>query len=30
MWADNETSDDLLGFKVHAGLIVDVINDNDV
>ena len=30
MWADNETSDDLLGFKVHADLIVDVINDNDV
>ncbi|MBJ2126334.1 P-loop NTPase fold protein [Flavobacterium sp. IB48] len=30
MWADNETSDDLLGFKIHADLIVDVINDNDV
>ena len=30
MWADNETSDDLLGFKVPADLIVDVINDNDV
>lgn len=30
MWADNETSDDLLGFKVHADLIVDVINDNNV
>lgn len=30
MWADNETSDDLLGFKVHADLIVDVINDDDV
>lgn len=30
MWADNETSDDLLGFKVHADLIVDVINDGDV
>lgn len=30
MWADNETSDDLLGFKVHADLIVDVINDSDV
>ncbi|PZO26591.1 MAG: NTPase [Flavobacteriaceae bacterium] len=30
MWADNETSDDLLGFKVHADLIVDVVNDNDV
>ncbi|MCC2590316.1 P-loop NTPase fold protein [Chryseobacterium sp. MFBS3-17] len=30
MWADNETSNDLLGFKVHADLIVDVINDKDV
>ncbi|MFK7114672.1 P-loop NTPase fold protein [Flavobacterium oreochromis] len=30
MWADNETSDDLLGFKVHADLIIDVINDSDV
>lgn len=30
MWADNETSDDLLGFKVHADIIVDVINDDDV
>lgn len=30
MWADNETSDDLLGFKIHADLIVDVINDKDV
>ena len=28
MWADNETSEDLLGFKVHADLIVDVINDD--
>lgn len=30
MWADNETSADLLGFKAHADLIVDVINDRDV
>lgn len=30
MWADNETSDDLLGFKVHADLLVDVINDENV
>lgn len=30
MWADNETSEDLLGFKVHADLLVDVINDNKV
>lgn len=30
MWADNETSEDLLGFKVHADLLVDVINDEKV
>ncbi len=30
MWADNETSEDLLGFKVHADLLVDVINDDRV
>jgi hypothetical protein len=30
MWADNETSEDLLGFKIHADLIVDVINDDTV
>ncbi|RZJ91094.1 MAG: NTPase [Chryseobacterium sp.] len=30
MWADNETSEDLLGFKVHADLLIDVINDNTV
>jgi hypothetical protein len=30
MWADNETSEDLLGFKVHADLLVDVINDDTV
>lgn len=30
MWADNETSEDLLGFKVHADLLVDVINDDEV
>tara|TARA_R110001583_G_scaffold192614_1_gene359301 strand:- start:9970 stop:11850 length:1881 start_codon:yes stop_codon:yes gene_type:complete len=30
MWADNETSEDLLGFKVHADLVVDVINDDKV
>lgn len=30
MWADNETSEDLLGFKVHADLLVDVINDDNV
>lgn len=30
MWADNETSEDLLGFKVHADLLVDVIKDYTV
>ncbi len=30
MWADNETSEDLLGFKVHADLLIDVINDDAV
>lgn len=30
MWADNETSEDLLGFKVHADLLVDVINDESI
>lgn len=30
MWADNETSEDLLGFKVHADLLVDVIRDDKV
>lgn len=30
MWADNETSEDLLGFKVHADLIIDLINDDTV
>jgi len=30
MWADNETSEDLLGFKVHADLLVDIINDESV
>ncbi|MBC8053800.1 MAG: NTPase [Sphingobacteriaceae bacterium] len=30
MWADNETSEDLLGFRVHAELLIDVINDENV
>lgn len=30
MWADNETSEDLLGFKVHADLLVEVIRDDIV
>jgi hypothetical protein len=28
MWSDNETSEDLLGFKVHANLLLDVIKDD--
>lgn len=27
MWADNETADDLIGFKVHSDLILDVVTD---
>jgi hypothetical protein len=30
MWADNETSEDLLGFKVHADLLIDVISDETI
>lgn len=30
MWSDNETSEDLLGFKVHADLLIDVIRDDSV
>ncbi len=30
MWSDNETTEDLLGFKVHADLIVEVIKDDKV
>lgn len=30
MWADNETSEDLLGFKVHADLLLDLINDKSI
>lgn len=30
MWADNETSEYLLGFKVHVNLLVDVIKDDTV
>jgi hypothetical protein len=30
MWADNETSVDLLGFKVHADLIRAVVTDPDL
>ncbi len=27
MWADNETTDDLLGFRVHSDLIQSVVTD---
>lgn len=30
MWADNETNIDLLGFKVHSDLIVNVVTDETV
>ncbi len=30
MWSDNETSEDLLGFKVHADLLIDIIKDESV
>ena len=30
MWADNETSEDLLGFKVHADLLISVIEDDKI
>ena len=30
MWSDIETSEDLLGFKVHADLLIDVINDETI
>lgn len=30
MWSDNETSEDLLGFRVHADLLIDVIKDDTV
>lgn len=30
MWSDNETSEDLLGFKIHADLLIDVVSDNRV
>ena len=30
MWSDNETSEDLLGFKIHADLLIDVIKDDTV
>lgn len=28
MWSDNETTEDLLGFKVHADLLTEVIRDD--
>lgn len=30
MWSDNETSEDLLGFKIHADLLIDVVRDDTV
>lgn len=30
MWSDNETSDDLFGFRVHADLIRELIMDPTV
>lgn len=30
MWSDNETTEDLLGFKVHADLLLEVIKDEEV
>ena len=30
MWSDNETTEDYLGFKVHADLLLNVINDESL
>lgn len=30
MWTDNETSEDLLGFKVHADLLIKIIKDESI
>lgn len=30
MWADNETANDLIGFKIHSDLILDVVTDPDL
>lgn len=30
MWSDNDTEEDLIGFRVHAELIRDVVNDHTV
>ena len=30
MWTDNETTDDLLGFRVHCDLIKSVVTDEDL
>jgi len=30
MWSDNETADDLIGFKVHSDLILDVVTDSSL
>jgi hypothetical protein len=30
MWSDNDTAEDLIGFRVHAELIRDVVGDDTV
>jgi hypothetical protein len=30
MWSDNETTTDLIGFKVHAELIQSVVTDSNL
>ena len=30
MWSDNETTEDLLGFRVHSDLICDLISDEEL
>ena len=30
MWSDNETTEDLLGFQVHAGLIRSIVTDSEM
>jgi predicted KAP-like P-loop ATPase len=30
MWSDNDTVEDLIGFRVHAELIQDVVEDDTI
>jgi len=30
MWSDNETTTDLIGFKVHANLVREVVTDPNI